>query len=54
MKTNLITREGYDLLQQELDQLWRHERPEVTRKVTWAAALVIVLKMLIINTIKSA
>jgi transcription elongation factor GreB len=39
MKTNLITREGYDLLQQELDQLWRHERPEVTRKVTWAAGL---------------
>jgi transcription elongation factor GreB len=39
MKTNLITREGYDLLQQELDQLWRQERPEVTRKVTWAAGL---------------
>jgi transcription elongation factor GreB len=27
------------LLQQELDQLWRQERPEVTRKVTWAAGL---------------
>jgi transcription elongation factor GreB len=39
MKTNLITREGYDLLQQELDQLWRQERPDVTRKVTWAAGL---------------
>jgi transcription elongation factor GreB len=39
MKTNLITREGYDLLQQELDQLWRQERPKVTRKVTWAAGL---------------
>ncbi|MGB2079384.1 MAG: transcription elongation factor GreB, partial [Vibrio sp.] len=30
MKTNLITREGYDRLRQELDQLWRIERPEVT------------------------
>lgn len=39
MQTNLITREGYDLLQQELDELWRRERPEVTRKVTWAASL---------------
>ncbi len=39
MKTNLITREGFDQLQQELDFLWRTERPEVTRKVTWAASL---------------
>ncbi|MBW4934815.1 transcription elongation factor GreB [Marinobacter sp. F4206] len=39
MKTNLITREGFDKLQQELDFLWRTERPEVTRKVTWAASL---------------
>ncbi|CAK9886555.1 MAG: Transcription elongation factor GreB [Candidatus Erwinia impunctatus] len=39
MKTKLITREGYDPLKQELDYLWREERPEVTRKVTWAASL---------------
>ena len=39
MKTLLITREGFDALKQELDQLWRVERPEVTRKVSWAAAL---------------
>ncbi|PSU32952.1 transcription elongation factor GreB [Photobacterium lutimaris] len=39
MKTNLITREGYDKLKKELDFLWREERPEVTKKVTWAASL---------------
>lgn len=39
MKTNLITREGYQRLQKELDYLWREERPEVTKKVTWAASL---------------
>lgn len=39
MKTNLITREGYEILCHERDQLWRVERPEVTKKVTWAASL---------------
>lgn len=39
MKTKLITRGGYNLLKQELDFLWREERPEVTKKVTWAASL---------------
>jgi len=39
MKTNLITREGYDRLTKELNFLWREERPEVTKKVTWAASL---------------
>ena len=39
MKTNLITREGFNQLQQELDQLWRVERPETTKKVAWAASL---------------
>ncbi|KGK43080.1 transcription elongation factor GreB [Nitrincola sp. A-D6] len=39
MRSNLITRAGYLKLKQELDQLWREERPEVTRKVTWAASL---------------
>lgn len=39
MRTPLITREGYDELKKELDELWRVERPEVTKKVTWAASL---------------
>jgi transcription elongation factor GreB len=33
-----ITPEGYQRLQDELDQLWRVERPRVTREVTAAAA----------------
>ncbi|MCU7553529.1 transcription elongation factor GreB [Alteromonas sp. ASW11-19] len=39
MKTPLITRKGYLKLRDELDFLWREERPEITRKVTWAASL---------------
>lgn len=39
MKTNLITREGYNRLRKELDFLWKEDRPEVTKKVTWAASL---------------
>ncbi|MCL7942962.1 transcription elongation factor GreB [Marinobacter sp. ATCH36] len=39
MDTNVITPEGYAKLQQELDNLWRKERPEVTKKVQWAAGL---------------
>ena len=39
MKTPLITREGYEKLKKEMDTLWREERPEVTKKVTWAASL---------------
>ncbi|WP_137168512.1 transcription elongation factor GreB [Salinimonas lutimaris] len=39
MKTPLITRNGYLKLREEMDFLWRQERPEVTRKVTWAASL---------------
>ncbi len=39
MKTNLITREGYERLTKELNFLWREDRPEVTKKVTWAASL---------------
>ncbi len=39
MKTPLITREGYDTLKEELDHLWRVERPDVTQKVSWAASL---------------
>ena len=39
MRTPLITRKGYQKLSNELDHLWRVERPEITRKVTWAASL---------------
>ena len=39
MKTNLITRQGFNQLKQELDHLWRQKRPEVTKKVSWAASL---------------
>ena len=39
MKSNLITREGHDLLVAELKRLWHEERPEITKKVNWAASL---------------
>lgn len=39
MDTNIITPEGYAELKQELDHLWRKERPGVTKKVQWAASL---------------
>lgn len=39
MKTKLITREGHQKLQHELNHLWRVERPETTKKVSWAASL---------------
>ena len=39
LKANLITKEGFALLKQELDYLWKDKRPEVTKKVTWAASL---------------
>jgi transcription elongation factor GreB len=39
LSTNIITKEGYEALRQELDYLWREKRPDTTRKVTWAASL---------------
>ncbi len=39
MRTDLITREGFEKLTQELNYLWRQYRPEITQKVTWAASL---------------
>jgi len=39
VKSNLITPEGYQKLQTELTYLWQEYRPEITRKVTWAASL---------------
>lgn len=39
MDTNVVTPEGHAELKQELDYLWRTERPEVTKLVQWAASL---------------
>jgi transcription elongation factor GreB len=39
MRKNLITKAGMLRLKDELHQLWRVERPEVTKKVSWAASL---------------
>lgn len=39
VRTPLITAEGMQNLKKELDELWRVERPEVTKKVSWAASL---------------
>lgn len=39
MRTAIITREGYLNLKEELDHIWRVERPEITEKVAWAASL---------------
>ena len=39
MKSNLITRSGYDKLVAELQHLWHEERPEITKKVNSAASL---------------
>lgn len=37
MKSNLVTREGFEALQAEVNQLWRVERPRVTQAVHEAA-----------------
>lgn len=39
LKTNLITREGFDKLRDELNYLWTEHRPEITKMVAWAASL---------------
>lgn len=39
MRTKIITRAGYNQLKDELEHLWRVERPDTTKKVTWAASL---------------
>lgn len=39
MHTLLITKQGLEDLKKELDELWRVERPDVTKKVSWAASL---------------
>jgi transcription elongation factor GreB len=35
----MITPEGMEKLKEELDHLWRIERPDITNKVSWAASL---------------
>lgn len=39
IRSQLITPEGMDRLKEELDHLWRVERPDITNKVSWAASL---------------
>lgn len=39
MRTPMITPEGMEKIKDEIDHLWRIERPEITRKVSWAASL---------------
>lgn len=39
MRSNLITPEGYKQLKDELDYLWTTHRPDITKKVAWAASL---------------
>ncbi len=39
MRTPMITPEGLEKLKDELDHLWRVERPDITNKVSWAASL---------------
>lgn len=39
MRSHLITPEGYKALKDELDYLWKTHRPEITKKVAWAASL---------------
>lgn len=39
MKTNLVTRGGMEILQEEMRFLWHEERPDITQKVSWAASL---------------
>lgn len=39
MPTKIITREGFIQLQEEHDYLWKVQRPEITKIVSWAASL---------------
>lgn len=53
MKTPLITREGYEKLKQELNYLWREERPEVTKKLHGPQVWVTAAKMPTTSIIKA-
>lgn len=39
MEREPITKEGYEALEKEKDELWTVERPHTTEKVAWAASL---------------
>lgn len=39
MKLALVTRSGFNKLQDELNYLWKTHRPDITKKVAWAASL---------------
>ena len=39
MKLALVTRKGFNKLQDEQNYLWKTYRPEITKKVAWAASL---------------
>ncbi|WP_462249629.1 transcription elongation factor GreB [Ekhidna sp.] len=39
IRSQLVTPEGMERLKEELDHLWRVERPDITNKVAWAASL---------------
>ena len=39
MRTAILTREGFENLKAELDKLWRVDRRETTKQVSWAASL---------------
>ena len=39
IRSQLITPEGMEQLKEELNHLWRVERPDITNKVSWAASL---------------
>lgn len=39
MRTAILTRGGFENLKAELDKLWRVDRRETTKQVSWAASL---------------
>jgi len=39
IRSQLVTPEGMERLKEDLNHLWRVERPDITNKVTWAASL---------------
>lgn len=39
MRSNFISAVGHGQLKAELDYLWKIKRPEITKKVAWAASL---------------
>lgn len=39
MKSLFVTNQGFHRLQDELNYLWKTHRPEITKKVAWAASL---------------